>query len=133
MSAASALARGRALAQSLMVDACLIERVTGQTTDDLTGVVTPTYATTYTGVCKVQTSGSGAMGDRADVGEVAQVVLRIELQLPVVGSEAVRRGQRATITACVHDAAPVGRTFLIRDEQHKSFATARRLQVEETT
>lgn len=133
MSAASALARGRSAANALMVDACVIEVRTGQTTDDLTGAVTATYSAIYTGPCKVQTSGSGALGDRTDAGEVARDVLRMELHLPVVGSESVVRGARVTVTASVLDAALVGRTFLVRDLAHKSFLSARRLQVEEVT
>lgn len=116
-----------------MVDACTIQRRTGQTTDDLTGDVTPVYSTVYTGACKVQTSGSGALGDRTDAGEVARDVLRLELHLPVVGSESIVRGDLVTVTAATSDAALVGRTFLVRDLAHKSFLTARRLQVEEGT
>ncbi|HEY9484190.1 MAG TPA: DUF6093 family protein, partial [Micromonosporaceae bacterium] len=57
MSRASVLARGRAAALAGMVDACLIERMTGTTTDPDTGQVTETWSTTYTGPCRVQEHG----------------------------------------------------------------------------
>lgn len=133
MTAASVLARGRAAAEALMVDACTIADTTSLITDDLTGQVVATRAPVYTGKCKVQTSGSGALGDRTDVGEVALVVLRLELHLPVLGSENVHRGGLVTITASVTDAALVGRTFRVRDLTHKTWLTARRLQIEEVT
>jgi hypothetical protein len=117
-----------------MVDACLIQSTASQSTDDLTGVVTPTsQATRYSGPCKVQTAGSGAMGRRYDVAEVAVVMLRLELHLPMATSTTVQRGDIATVTASVSDPALAGRRFRIHDLMHKSFATARRLLVEEVT
>jgi hypothetical protein len=133
MSATSAIARGRIAAERLMVDACTIVDTSGSTTDDLTGVVTPTTATVYTGPCKVQTTGGGAMGRRYDVAEVSLVVLRLELHLPMATSTAVRRGNTVTLTTSQLDAALVGRTFKVHDEMHKSFATARRFLLEEVT
>jgi hypothetical protein len=133
VTAASGLARGRVAAQALMVDACTITDTTSIITDDLTGQVVRTQAPVYSGPCKVQTSGSGALGDRTDVGQVALVVLRLELHMPVVGSENVHRGGLVTITASATDAALVGRTFRVRDLAHKSWLTARRLQIEEVT
>jgi hypothetical protein len=132
MSAASAMLRGRVMAEQLMVDACTITFQTGVTTNDLTGVVTPTTSPRYTGKCKMQIAGVGG-GNRTDVGEVSLLVLRLELHLPAVGSESVSRGDLVTITASAHDAALVGRTFLVRDVFHKSFETARRMGIEETT
>lgn len=131
MSRASVLARGRTEAEAGMADACTVEHHTGQTTDDLTGQVTDTWTTVYTGKCRIQQSI--AMGQRTDAGEVSVVVLRLELQLPVAGSENVARGDRVTITAAVGDAALPGRRFTIRDLHHKSEATARRMTIEERT
>lgn len=133
MSAATILGRGRAVAEGLMVDTCLIRRSTSVVTDDLTGQVTPIYATVYTGRCKVQTPSAGGDGRRVDVGEVAVVVLRPHLHLPVVGSESVRRGDEVSITAGTNDTALTGRTWLVRDEMTKTYATARRLILEEVT
>lgn len=133
MSAAAALARGRLAARALMVDACTIQRRTGQTTDPLSGAVVPTYVSKYVGACKVQTAGAGAMGRRYNVGEVAEVMVRLELHLPIVGSENIARGDLVTITASVLDAALVGRVLRVHDLSHKSFATARRFLLEEVT
>lgn len=133
MSAASVLARGRAAAAAIMVDTCLVRRKTGDITDDLTGQTSPTYATIYFGPCRVQTAGGGAMGVRADAGEISLIVLRMELQLPVATSTNVRRGDEASITVSTNDADLPGRTFRIRDLMHKTHATARRLQLEEVT
>src|SRR5258708_330237 len=116
-----------------MVDACTIQRRTGQTTDDLTAAVTPAYASVYAGKAKVQTAGAGAMGRRYDVGQVAEVMMRLELHLPIVGSESVARGDLVTITASVLDSALVGRVMRVHDLSHKSFATARRFLLEEVT
>lgn len=131
MSAASVLARGRAAARRLMVDACLIRRAGSVTTDDLTGQVTTPYTPIYLGACRVQTTI--AMGNRTDAGEVSVVVLRLELQLPVVGSEGVRRGDLVSITASTNDTDLINRTFRVRDLHHKTHATSRRLQIEEVT
>lgn len=135
MSAASVLARGRLAAAALMVDTCSIRRRTGVQTNDLDGSTNPSYdpVSPYTGPCRVQTSGSGAMGQRVDVGEAALVVLRLELQLPVVGSEGVRRGDEVTITASTNDADLLGRTYRVHDLMHGTHKTARRLQLEEIT
>lgn len=136
MSAGSVLARGRAAAQALMVDTCTIRRKTGGSTDDLTGQTFPSYTTVYSGVCRVQTSGGGAMGARVETGEVAVIVLRVELQLPVVGSEAVRRGDEVSITTTtntINDSDLLNRTFRVHDLFHKTHATSRRIQLEEAT
>lgn len=129
MSAASVLARGRAAAEALMVDACTIRRVTSQSTG-AGGVVTPTYSTLYTGKCRVQQDK--AQAQQQDPGEAAVLMLRLEIQLPmsVTGLQAE---DVVTITASAHDPDLVGRVFIIRDLAHASHKTARRVQVMEKT
>lgn len=131
MSRDRVLARGRQMAEAGMADACTIRRRTGETTDDLTGDVVPTYIVVYAGPCRVQQSV--AMGQRADAGEASVIVQRRELQLPVTTSTAVRHEDEATVDACANDPGLVGRVFVIRDEHGKSEATARRLTIEERT
>jgi hypothetical protein len=131
MTAQTAVLRGRQAAEALMLDACTVTADGPVTTDDLTGATSGTPATTYSGKCKVQQSA--AMGQRVDVGEGSIVLLRLDVHLPVGGSESVRRGQLVTITAAANDTSLVGRTFRVHDEAYKSFATARRLGVEEVT
>lgn len=130
MSVSEAVAAGRMAAEALMVDTCEIRYVTATTTDDLTGQVLEQTAVRYTGPCRVQQPA--AQGQRDDVGEVTVTVLRLQLQLPVVGTELVARGDRVVLTASV-DAALLGRTWRVRDLAHKTHATARRMTIEEVT
>lgn len=127
---APALARGRALAESLMVDTCTITRTTGESTNEDTGVVTPTTEDVYAGKCRVQQSQLGADSTPADPGEAYVRLVAFELQLPmsVLG---LRVGDVATITASALDPDLVGRAFNILGLAHKTHATARRLQVQE--
>jgi hypothetical protein len=127
------LASGRAAAEALMQDACVITAAGTGTTDDLTGEVTGGTTTIYTGKCKVQQSGRGSQGQRTDSGQLSTILLRLEVHVPVAGTEAVTRGAVVTITAAANDSALVGRTFAVHDLSFKSFATARRLGVEEVT
>lgn len=131
MSRASVLARGQAAAEAGMLDACTIRRVTGSSTDPSTGVRTPTYATLYTGKCRVQQSLAQAA--QHDAGEDYVLLLRLEVQLPVAGTEGLEVNDETTIDAVVHDQDLVGRVFLIRDLFHKSEPTARRVGCIERT
>ena len=125
------MARGRAAAEALMVDACTVRRATGETTDPDTGEVERTYATVYTGKCRVQQSL--AQAQQQDAGEDYMLLLRLEVQLPVAGSEGLSVGDEVTITASVNDPDLTGRVFRIRDLFHKTHATSRRVQATERT
>jgi hypothetical protein len=127
------LGDARRAAEALMVDAVSVSRRGGGTVDDLTGAVTGGATSIYTGRAKVQQSTAGVMGARVDAGELSTILLRLEVHLPVVGSEGVARGDVVTVTAATHDTALVGRTFVVHDLAFKTFATARRLGVEEAT
>lgn len=130
MTVARVLAAGRRAAEALMVDECVIRRRTGETTDDESGVVTPTYTTVYAGRCRVQQPSATAQ--ERESGEAALLMLRFELQVPmsVIG---VAADDEVEITASVHDPDLVGRQFVVRGLAHKTHATARRMQVEERT
>jgi hypothetical protein len=130
MSAASALARGRAAVEALMVDACTITRVGERDTDTTTGEVTEPVSTLYTGQCRVQQAQAQATEET--VGEDHLLLLRLEVQLPmsVTGLEV---GDLITITASGHDPDLPGRVFRIHDLAHKTHATARRVQCVEKT
>jgi hypothetical protein len=130
MSRASVLARGRAAAEAGMVDACTIRRVTGGSTDQSTGVRTPTRADIYIGPCRVQSAL--ARSQPHDVGEDYVRLLRLQLQLPVAVT-GLRVLDEVTITAAAHDQDLAGRTFLISDLMHKSEPTARRVEITERT
>lgn len=131
VNAGPAVLRGRAVIESMMVDACAIERKTGETTNTTTGVVTPTYSTIYTGKCRIQ-QPSGVHARVEDVGEQYDRLLRVEVQLPMSLS-GLQVGDRITITASIRDADLPGRHLLIKDLAHKTDATARRVRAEEIT
>jgi hypothetical protein len=130
MTRAILLAQGRKAAEQGMVDACTIRRLTGQSTDSFSGVVTDTWLDLYAGKCRVQQAQ--AQAQQHDAGQDYLLLLRLELQLPmsVVGLQV---GDEITITASAHDPDLVGRVFLSHDLAHKTEATARRVQVTERT
>jgi hypothetical protein len=130
MSATTATRAGRSAAEALMIDSCTIKRVTGRSTDDNTGVVTPTYSTVYTGKCKLQRPSGDA---RRDVAEASIVVAPLELHLPIVGSEGIQTDDVVTVTASTMDADSVGKVFRISGPARGTFRTARRLPVTEVT
>lgn len=130
MSATSATMRGRARAESLMLDACTITRTTGSSADPEIGTITPTTGTIYTGKCKVQQSAP-ATGPTV-VGEAEVFVGQLQLHLPVsTATAAVAPDDLVTISACVLDTSLVGKTFKLRGPAHKSYATARRFPIVE--
>lgn len=131
MSAAGVLARGRAAAERNMVDACVITRRTGESTDPNSGVVTPTLITVYTGRCRIQAGDPHA--EPTDAGEAEVLLAQRVLQLPVATSTGIEAGDRVTITASVNDPDLVNRQYVVRGEFAKTHATARRLGIQEVT
>jgi hypothetical protein len=130
MSATTAVLAGRRAAEALMVDACTIQRVTGTSTNDTTGVVTPTYSTIYAGKCRVQQIVP--VSKPADIGQAQVWLQRLELQVPI-SVTGIASDDLVTITASLLDADLVGRTFRVRELGHKTHLTARRVQLEEQT
>lgn len=132
MSATSAVLRGRAAAERLMLDTCSIKRLSGQVTDRETGVITSTYASVYAGKCKVQQQTRGGIPRPEDVGEAQVYLSRIEVHVPM-SVTGIAADDIVTITASALDVDLVNRVFHIREIDHKTFLTARRLSVEEVT
>ena len=128
MSVVGIIARGRRLAERLMVDQCIIQHQTGLVTDPATGVVSPAYATIYTGKCKVQTFTNRELLKSA--GEYQFVIQRYEVQVPV-SAVGVQVNDEVVITATEFDPDLVGRSYRVVGLMNKSQATARRLGVEE--
>lgn len=125
MTADSLLIRAQAAALRLMVDTCVIKRITSHFTDGETGIITSVYSTVYTGVCRVQRR---TFFDRPhNAGEANELLLAVELQIPVsvvgVASEDI-----VTMLTSLHDADLVGRVFHVRGLSHKSHASARHFQ-----
>ena len=116
-----------------MVDQCTIRRAGVVTTDPVTGVVAPSWTTVYTGPCKVQeAAGFGGAGSAPDAGEHTYTVQRYVLHLPMTVTGPAE-GDTVEITAAELDPSLVGRQYRVAQEFAKSYATARRLEVEETT
>lgn len=133
MSRASVLARGRAFAVGGFVDTCVIRRVVLQSTNPLDASVVNTKETVYSGVCRVQLSPTSPSGGRVGSGADDIVVYGATLQLPVLASAGVRRGDEVTMTACATDADLVGRVLFVETLGTKTHATARRLGLVEAT
>ena len=133
MSLTSALARGQAAAEALMVDACTIRRGNGDSVvDDNTGVEPETFTDLYTGMCRVQQSPTGGGAQEQTPGEDYQLHQRLEVQLPLsVTGLAV--DDLVTITAAAHDPELVGQVFVVRDLFAKTHPTSRRLGVTRRT
>ncbi len=131
MSAATALARGRAAAETLMVDSATITRSAAGFTNPDTGEQASTITTIYTGKCRIQQRVPGGVRP-GDAGEAYDLMLSIELQIPM-SVTGVQVGDIVTVTACAHDPDLPGRRFLVRELAHKTHATARRIGLEEAT
>jgi hypothetical protein len=123
---ASLLMRGRRRAESLMPDTCTIQRVTGTSTDPVTGVDTPTYSDEYAGRCKVQTFEP--FERTPESGGHTYTEQRYSVHIPVA-SYAPRVGDLVTITAAAYDENLTGRAYRIVALLHKSTPTAYRLAV----
>lgn len=129
MSREALLARAQAAAEAGMADTCTIRRLTGEATSTASGVITPTYATLYTGKCRLQQLISQARPH--EVGEDHTLLIRFELQLPM-SVTGLLVSDEVTITAS-RDSDLVGRVFLIHDLFHKTDASSRRVGVTERT
>jgi len=117
------------MAESLMLDTCTVKRVTGVTTDLLTGADVPTYSTIYTGKCKVATFQPQERNP--EVGGATLTVQRYSVHVPV-GAFVPAVGQVVTITDAALDPNLTGRMFRVVALLHKTAATAYRLSVEES-
>lgn len=130
MSVQTAIDAGRAAAEALMLDECKIERASTEKGpwNEETGTFDPIPpATIYTGMCKVQTRD--VQVTTPDVAGREAFIVEWTLHLPVEGSEAVRQGDTATITASALDAALVGQVFTVQGIHVGTAKTARRLPV----
>jgi hypothetical protein len=124
-----ALPRLRAQAESMMVDACTVRRVTGELTDD-DGNVSNVYAAVYDGKCRVPPPTVQA--STPEVGGATVTVRRQEVHFPV-GAFRPAVGQVIDITGCPTDPFMVGRVFRVTDPGTGANATAYRVAVEEVS
>lgn len=133
MSLADTLARGRAAAEALMTDTGYVRRASGFTTNETTGVVTPTWTNVYAssgapGVCRVQ---DGIGSTAADVaGSSTADLAGVVVSFPIAAT-GIQPGDQVVIVTAAHDAALPARVFTVTRVLAKSHATARRLWCEE--
>lgn len=133
MSAPSVTRAGQAAAERLMVDTCTVTRVTapGAPINETTGQY-PAASTSsvYAGKCQVQYRDGLARGALA--GERDQMIARLIVKVPMSAS-GFQVDDVVTITATGTDSDTdlASRTFRVAELFHKTYATARRLVVEE--
>lgn len=113
-----------------MVDACTIRRHGADVTDDFSGEITPAVTVIYSGKCRVQQHQATA--DEKDAGEDRQLLLRLEVQLPM-SATGFKVADEVTMDTSASDPDLPGRVFLVHDLAHKTDATSRRLQCQERT
>lgn len=131
MSLESALRAGRAAAERQMTDSGIMRRPTGNTVlDEATGRETPEYEDVFTSKAKIQTRGLASRD--SDVGGRIATEIRLELHLPI-DAPAVKVDDvwEHTGAGPMSDPQLVGRTFRVVAPVGKSYATARRIDVEE--
>lgn len=129
---AAALPTLRAEAESMMLDACRIERPgAGQGVfNEATGQYDPPASTlVYEGPCRVQVTDGLNVQD-AQAGERLVTIQRLTLHLPVSTSAGVQVDDVAVMTVATYDDALLGRRYRVDGLHAKSGATARRVQVE---
>lgn len=120
------LSDGRAMAESLMVDTCRIERRSGSTAGTRPGETVATYTLVYEGRCRFQLAGLATR--QVSAGQQTVTVGRVELQLPVTVID-VDEDDRVTSLTSVDPALP-GRKFRVQDAPAKTHATKRVLGLE---
>lgn len=124
----------RAEAEARMVDACTISHAgTDDTTfDPNTGTyIDAADSTVYSGPCEIQVS-DGLNAQQSDTGATLVTDTRVTLKIPV-SVTGVEIGDLATITTATNDPDLLGQTFTVIGLHAKTYATARRLQVERTS
>lgn len=122
------LPQARAQAESLMVDACVVERRSGRVLDESTLQYADTWAEVYVGRCRVQVVN--VQPAEPDVGGRAWTVTQGVVQIPVGGTD-FADDDRVTVTASVFEPLLVGCVFTVLSREVKSHATMRRLRVAE--
>lgn len=126
----TALASRQRRAERAMTDTVTVRYQSGTTQDPNTGTESPSYTVRFTSKCKVQARNLAARAE--EVGGRTATTVTVELHLPI-SAPAVEVGDLCEITAvgALSDVQLLGRTFRVVAPVAKSFATARRFDVEE--
>lgn len=131
MNVLDALERGRARAESLMLDTCRITRASGEeVTDPTTGEVTFPGATVYEGRCKVQTAQ--VQEATPDAAGRRFTIQASQLHLPITAGPVAVGDIVEMLTGSLDEQLATAR-YRITATHHKSLATAQRVEVEEVT
>lgn len=131
----SAVLELRAFAESLMIDACLIEARTGRVMDPETLEYVDAYEPVYgPGIApehgKCRFKPTDALSNDLTEGEREFQVGRAELQLPITAPR-MAEGLRVTITAAPEDPEQEGRVFVVNGTEVRTQATKRTVALNE--
>jgi hypothetical protein len=120
------VAAGRAAAESLMRDMCVITSSAAGTWDDATGTYTdPTETTVYEGKCRVRQPSP--TGGQVDSGAAVWTVDHAVVSLPIDGTDTIGPGHVITITASAAEPTRVGWVLTVEAGHYQTDSTARRL------
>ena len=122
------LARGRAAAETLMVDTCVVKRRTGQTLDPATDALVASFDTVYDGKCRVK-SAARLAHDQV-VGEQNLSLNRFEVDLPFGTADVVKVDDVVNVTASA-DTWVVDRDLVVLAVDYSGTVTKRKLIVED--
>lgn len=134
MSAGTIIVAGRRAAEALMASTCRITRFTPVTLDTVTlrfDDPDPSDDLIYTGPCRLKADSSRVFTQDAEGQLLTEE--QLTLYLPLDGTETVQTDDRVTITDGGPDPALTGRVFRIRGIVSQTYATARRLPIENWT
>jgi len=109
-----------------MLDTCTVQHQTGQALD-ANDVMVPTFATAYTGQCRVK---AFRMGHQTEAGQVAIQMRGYDVQLPWDAVGEIHRSDVLTVTAS-DDAWLVGRPLTVTEVNYSGTQTARHIMVED--
>lgn len=128
----------QAHAESMMVDACRIERLAVDENGEPVRVMDPetlayedSWETVYAGKARVQRASTSS-DHAADAGEFQYGVESVELQLPIAVA-GVRRGDRVTVTSSTFDPDLLDVVATVRVNLTKTHPTKRTLICEEVS
>jgi len=123
VSVQGALARGRAAHLQVMLDTCIVQHPTGQALN-ANDVLVPTFATVYTGPCRIKAFRTG---HQTEAGQVAILLRGYDVQLPWDATGGILRGDTMTVTAS-DDTWVIGRPLTVTEVEYSGTQTARHLK-----
>lgn len=127
MSVSALVTRGRAFAESVMVDTCTIQTETRGALNTTTGAyAASTFTTVYSGKCRVKgpPAGGGSIAER-QAGDAEQPLQRQTLVIPHGSAASISVGDKVTITG-----SNSGVEFRVVGDVDSTTMTARSILVE---